>query len=110
MNIHTLMQEQFELAQTYAKDGALYSAAGVLRQLATDIDRHAARADPRTQNLTVPQLLLIADLRGGGDYKLKGAEITTVRALEKRGIAERRPGINIYRLTGFGMVYSETNL
>lgn len=45
MSIHDLIRERTDLAKTYAEDGAFRSAAGVLRQLADDLDLHMDRCD-----------------------------------------------------------------
>ncbi|MDC7809970.1 hypothetical protein [Sphingomonas koreensis] len=45
MNIHELMAERSQLAAIYAQDGALRTAARILRELADDLFEHADRAD-----------------------------------------------------------------
>lgn len=46
MNIHEEMAEKLGLAVTYAQDGAFYSAARVLRELASGVFAHAEYCDP----------------------------------------------------------------
>jgi len=53
MNIHEHINEKTELAKTYAEDGAFFSAARVLKDLAGDVHRHADtcfRAEQRKNN------------------------------------------------------------
>lgn len=40
MNVHARFEEQVSLAQTYAEDGAFFSAARVLRRLASELEAH----------------------------------------------------------------------
>lgn len=45
-SIHEYAAERVGLAETYAQDGAFYSAARVLRELADEVERHARETDP----------------------------------------------------------------
>lgn len=45
MNIHTLMQDQFDLAKVYAEDGAFRSAARILGDLTSSVTAHANWCD-----------------------------------------------------------------
>jgi len=46
MNIHQKMRQQTDLAKTYAEDGAFYTAARVLRDIAVVLEAHAKACDP----------------------------------------------------------------
>lgn len=45
MNIHERIDDQVELAKSYAEDGAFRSAARVLRQIAREVENHADACD-----------------------------------------------------------------
>jgi hypothetical protein len=45
VNIHERIAEQVALADTYARDGALRTAARIFRNLADEIDTHCTWAD-----------------------------------------------------------------
>lgn len=45
VSIHHHMQERFDLAQTYALDGAFHTAAKLLGELAADVKKHAVDCD-----------------------------------------------------------------
>lgn len=47
-NIHQFMDSQYKLASIYARDGAFYTAAGILKDLADAVQGHTELYDPRT--------------------------------------------------------------
>ena len=51
MNTRKLMAEKYGLAKTYAEDGALFSAARVLRQLADELEARGAAANAELERL-----------------------------------------------------------
>lgn len=46
LSIHDRIGDKIELAQTYADDGAFYTAARVLREAADILQAHAEFCDP----------------------------------------------------------------
>lgn len=55
MNIHRKMKDQTGMARFYAEDGAYHTAAKVLRDLADDLEVHAAWADSVVTGLMVKE-------------------------------------------------------
>ncbi|MCR5855967.1 hypothetical protein [Mesorhizobium sp. J428] len=45
MNIHQRMKREFDLARTYARDGAFHTGAKILRDLSNEVKSHAEYCD-----------------------------------------------------------------